>query len=159
MRCKDFKRLVIEYSPEELSRDEQKKIEQHAACCAECAALGDDLRVLRRHVTRLSTPVPSDTLTQKIRSLCLADLQNPVLEKKLEDASPSTRIPHYVWAALSLLIVLTGIFIFPFFKELTLSSSFRSLMTLTLLVQNGVMLCFTPILLRKFREKRPYLTI
>lgn len=159
MRCKDFKRLMIECSPEQYSRDKLRMIEQHSNSCIECARFQEDLGMLRRYLSTKTAPAPPDQLNHQTRSLCFTALQEPTKEQVLPAASPSVRIPRYVWAALSLLIVLTGIFIFPFFKELTLSPSFHSLMTLTLMIQNGVMLCLAPILLRKYREKNQDSTI
>lgn len=155
MKCKDIERLIIDSSEEELTKEELFKIEQHVSGCAKCARFQEDLNKIRVHIKKMPALSPSAELVEKTQALCHAELNarkapGAGLDRKTRSAS----MPRYMWAALPALIILTTVIIFPLLKDFKLTQSFRSIMALTLIVQNAVMLCFAPILIRKFRLKK-----
>jgi hypothetical protein len=157
MRCKDIERLIIDSSDENLSSEELRTIEKHVARCALCARFQEDLEKIRMGVKTIPQPVLPPDLAQKTRHRCLAELsQQPAVATKIAKLIPSDPIPKYVWAALLPLILLTVLVIAPIFKEIRLDQTlkFTSVVALTIIIQNAVMLLFAPILIRRRHGKK-----
>jgi len=180
MRCKDIERLIIDSSDKDLSSEELSAIEKHVAHCALCARFRDDLKKIRMGVKAMPQPVlPPDLaddlkkirmgvkampqpvlppdLAQKTRLRCHAEMnREPAAARKIDQVTPSETIPKYVWVALLPLIFLTMILIVPVFKEIRLDQTltFASVVALTIIIQNAVMLLFAPILIRRYRWKK-----
>ncbi len=157
MRCKDIERLIIDSSDEDLSQEELNAIEKHVARCAYCARFRDDLEKIRIGVKVMPQPIVPPDLAQKTRLRIQAEMgREPAAAKKIEKLTPSEPIPKYVWIALLPLIFLTIILIIPAFKEIKLDQTltFASVVALTIIIQNAVMLLFAPILIRRHRWKK-----
>jgi len=157
MRCKDIERLIIDSSDEDLSLEELGKIEKHVAHCALCARFQDHLEKIRMGVKAMPQPVLPPGLAQKTRVRCHAEIsRRPAAASKITRLIPSEPIPKYVWAALLPLILLTVFVIVPVFKEIRLDQAltFTSVVALTIIIQNAVMLLFAPILIRRRRGKK-----
>ena len=157
MRCKDIERLIIDSSDEDLSQEELRTIEKHVARCALCARFQDDLEKIRMGVKTIPQPVLPPDLAQKTRLRCQAEMsQQPPAATKIAKLIPSEPIPKYVWAALLPLILLTVFVIVPVFKEIRLDQTltFTSVVALTIIIQNAVMLLFAPILIRRRHRKK-----
>ncbi len=82
-------------------------------------------------------------------------------EKGFISRIKATSIPAYIWLALVSLVVLTVILILPLLKELAAEEilSLQAIVTLSLMIQNAVMLFFSPLILRKFRGRSHYLNM
>jgi len=157
MRCKDIERLIIDSSDKDLSSEELSAIEKHVAHCALCARFRDDLKKIRMGVKAMPQPVLPTDLAQKTRLRCHAEMnREPAAARKIDQVTPSETIPKYVWVALLPLIFLTMILIVPVFKEIRLDQTltFASVVALTIIIQNAVMLLFAPILIRRYRWKK-----
>ena len=157
MRCKDIERLIIDSSDEDLSAEELRTIEKHVARCALCARFQDDLEKIRMGVKTIPQPALPPDLAQKTRLRCHTELsQQPAATARIGKLIPSDPIPKYVWAALLPLIFFTVILIVPIFKEIRLDQTltFASVVALTIIIQNAVMLLFAPILIRRRRWKK-----
>jgi hypothetical protein len=143
MRCKDVEHLLLDCSLEDLSKDTLEKMQQHISRCAICASLEDDLRKIRFHLQEIQSQIPSDELLKRTRELCHAQLNTP-------------SIPKYIWAALAALLVLTGVLMLPFAKELLRGQplSFPLVSTLVLIIQNLAMLFCAPVLIQRFRSRK-----
>lgn len=76
-------------------------------------------------------------------------------KRPLLQTRSSVAVPKLILAALIFLTVLTVIIVVPQLKELKLDETmpFSTVMALTIILQNAVMLFFTPILIRKYRSK------
>jgi hypothetical protein len=158
MRCKDIQRLIIDSSDEDLSSEELRAIEKHAAHCSLCARFRDDLEKIRIGIKKIPQPVLPPDLAQKTRLRCYAEIsRQPAAAPKIARLTPSEPIPKYVWAVLLALILLTVFIIVPLFKEIRLDQTltFTSVVALTIIIQNAVMLLFAPILMRRQRWKKP----
>ncbi|NIO49185.1 MAG: hypothetical protein GTN73_07095 [Candidatus Aminicenantes bacterium] len=156
MRCKDIERLIIDSSEEDLSQEELTAIETHVVRCALCARFRDDLEKIRTGIKVMPQPVISPDLAQKIRLRIHTEMgREPAATTKTDQLTPSEPIPKYVWVALLPLIILTVILIVPIFKEIRLDQTltFKSVVALTIIIQNAVMLLFAPILIRRYRGK------
>jgi signal transduction histidine kinase len=157
MRCKDIERLIIDSSDEDLSAEELSAIEKHVASCALCVRFRDDLEKIRMGIKVMPQPVLPPALAQKTRLRCQAEIsQQPAAAKKIAKLIPSDPIPKYVWAVLLPLILLTVFVIVPVFKEIRLDQTltFTSVVALTIIIQNAVMLLFAPILIRRRHSKK-----
>ena len=155
MRCKDIERLIIDSSERDLSREEQLAIKQHTAHCAVCASFQDELEKIRISLKKMAAPVLPDALEHETRLMCYTELDSKrTLEIRRALKFRRASIPKLIWAALITLIVLTVILLVPSISEISLdqSMSLQDLLVLILILQNAVMLIFTPIVIRKFRS-------
>lgn len=109
----------------------------------ESATLEDDLREIRSYLQEIPIPMPSDEFFEKTRSLCHA---------KLGRAS----IPKFIWAAFAALLFLTGTLMLPLGREIGLNQplSLPTVGILILVLQNLLMLFFTPVLIQKFKVRK-----
>ncbi|NIM58814.1 MAG: hypothetical protein GTO16_07705 [Candidatus Aminicenantes bacterium] len=157
MRCKDIERLIIDSSDEDLSQEELNAIEKHVARCASCVRFRDDFEKIRMGIKSMPQLIVPLDLAQKTRLRIRTELSmEPAATAKIDQLTHSEPIPKYVWAALLPLIILTAILIVPIFKEIRLDQTltFRSVVALTLIIQNAVMLLFAPILIRRRHWKK-----
>lgn len=109
----------------------------------ESATLEDDLSEIRTHLQEVPTLEPSDEFFEQTRSLCHAKLGR-------------SSIPKFIWAAFGALLILTGILMLPLAREIGLDQplSFPVIGVLILVLQNLLMLFFTPVLIQKFRFRK-----
>ena len=157
MRCKDIERLILASSDEELSPQEVKVVEEHLTECVQCAQLRDDLEKIWMDMKAMPKPVLPRELAEKTRERCYAELKKQFEARKSALLAPPGPIPIYVWAVLIALTALTMFITIPVISEIKLDESltFKSAAVLTLIIQNAVMLFFAPILIRKYRSKKP----
>lgn len=153
MRCKDVERLMIEGSDRTLTRQERNAIEKHLTRCSSCARFREDLLKIRNGLKIFSSPAPSDKLVKKTRSLCHAEMEasGAYGSKAIQRTQPGA-VPKIIWAALFVLVILSGILIISFLPgfEAEKSLSLRTALIFTLIVQNAAMLFFSPVLIQKF---------
>ncbi len=157
MRCKDIERLIIDSSDEDLSLEQLSAIEGHVAHCALCTRFQDDLEKIRIGIKAMPQPVVAPDLAQKTRVRCHAEMsRRPAAYSKIARLIRSDPIPKYVWAAILPIILLTVFVTVPAFKEIRLDQTltFTSVVALTIIIQNAVMLLFAPILIRRRRWKK-----
>ena len=109
----------------------------------ESATLEDDLSEIRTHLQEVPIQMPSDEFFEQTRSLCHARLGR-------------SSIPKFIWAAFGALLILTGILMLPLAREIGLDQplSFPVICVLILVLQNLLMLFFTPVLIQKFRFRK-----
>jgi hypothetical protein len=109
----------------------------------ESATLEDDLSEIRTHLQEVPIPMPSNEFFEQTRSLCHAKLGR-------------SSIPKFIWAAFGALLILTGILMLPLAREIGLDQplSFPVIGVLILVLQNLLMLFFTPVLIQKFRFRK-----
>lgn len=107
------------------------------------ATLEDDLSEIRTYLQEVPVPMPSDEFFEQTRSLCHARLGR-------------SSIPKFIWAAFGILLLLTGILMLPLAREIGLDQplSFPVIGVLILVLQNLLMLFFTPVLIQKFRFRK-----
>lgn len=105
--------------------------------------LEEDLREIRTHLQEMPILMPSTEFFEQTRSLCHARLGR-------------TSIPRFIWVAFAALLVLTGVLMLPLAKEIGLDQplSLPTIGVLILVLQNLLMLFFTPVLIQKFRFRK-----
>jgi hypothetical protein len=109
----------------------------------ESATLEDDLSEIWTHLQEVPIQMPSNEFFEQTRSLCHAKLGR-------------SSIPKFIWAAFGALLILTGILMLPLAREIGLDQplSFPVIGVLILVLQNLLMLFFTPVLIQKFRFRK-----
>jgi hypothetical protein len=157
MKCKDIERLVIESSSERQDRSRMAEVEKHIEHCAACARLKEDLENMRNVLERMpQRPLPED-LDKKTYQMCRAELKTLLAEGKPARVwSWSRSIPTYIKVALISLLVLTVLWTASLLRDFRLeeSLSVSTIIVLSLIIQNAMMLLFAPLLLRRFRSKK-----
>jgi hypothetical protein len=110
---------------------------------SENETLEEDLKEIRTHLQEMPIPMPSTEFFEQTRSLCHARLGR-------------SSIPRFIWVAFSALLVLTGVLMLPLAKEIGLDQplSLPTIGVLILVLQNLLMLFFTPVLIQKFRFRK-----
>lgn len=141
MNCEDI--AILLSSDDDLDQKNRQEIERHLSRCERCAAFVSDLQRMRIHLRKVSIPMASDEFFEQTRSLCHAKLGR-------------SSIPKYIWAALAALLILTGILMLPLAREIGLDQplSLPTIGVLILVLQNLLMLFFTPVLIQKFRFRK-----
>jgi hypothetical protein len=109
----------------------------------ESATLEDDLNEIRTHLQGAPIPMPSNEFFKQTRSLCHARLGR-------------SSVPKFIWAAFASLLFLTGILMLPLAKEIEIGQplSLPTIGVLIVMLQNLLMLFFTPVLVQKFRFRK-----
>jgi len=156
MKCKDVERWFVAVSEESPEEDKLAQVEEHVAHCAECICFEEDLKKIRLLIQKTKAPVPSEELIDRTRLMCHAAMKTPhSTEIGFISRIKAASIPAYIWLALVFLVVLTVILMLPLLKELAAEDilSLQAVVTLSLMIQNAVMLFFAPLILRKFRGK------
>jgi hypothetical protein len=154
MRCKDIERLMIDGRDRTLDRTEVRAIEQHLTQCASCARFQEDLHKIQNGLRAFSCPAPSDEMIQKTKSLCYAEMGAAQTSRSVISQRGQLRsVPKIIWAAVFVLTVLTGILIISLLPgfEIEEPVSLKTILIITLVVQNAAMLFFAPVLIQKFR--------
>ena len=157
MRCKDIESLIIDSSESKLSKDQWNMVEQHVSGCARCAGFQKNLDEIRTHLNTSPPPVLSETLKKKTRANCLEEIRRQPISGPEISLKPSTAaIPKFIWAALTLIILLTGVVMIHLIGDFKWTDifSFSNATFFTLILQNAAMLILAPILLRKFRQRK-----
>ena len=156
MKCQDIERLIIESSEEDFYEEQKKRIEEHLARCPRCQQFQKDLEKIRAFLMEITPPSPSTEVESRTQHLCHVRMGKSLSpEEKTRALIHTPAIPVYIWAALVSLTVLTLILTFPLIMGMTSDQPlpFPLVGVLVLVIQNAVMLCFSPILLRKYRMK------
>jgi hypothetical protein len=110
---------------------------------SESTNLEEDLSEIRTHLQGMPIPIPSTEFFEQTRSLCHARLRK-------------SSIPKFIWVAFAILLSLTGVLMLPLAREIGLDQplSLPTIGVLILVLQNLLMLFFTPVLIQKFRFRK-----
>jgi hypothetical protein len=141
MNCEDIEILLsIE---DDLEQDKSQEVAQHLSQCAKCAAFSSDLQKIRTYLHEEFIQMPSDEFFGKTRVLCHARIGR-------------SSIPKFIWIAFGVLLILTGVLMLPLAREIWVDQplSFPMISVMILLLQNLLMLFFTPVLIQKFRSRK-----
>lgn len=152
MQCKDIEQLIIGLSGKHLNREELSYLERHLSSCERCACFKEDLNRIRQGLEAMPIPQPSDDLVRQTRFKCYTKLKTMHVGKSI-DISHVSVISGSIWAMLFILIALTLIWSVSLLKNFNVSQplSSQTIAVLAIMIQNGVMLCFAPLLIGKCR--------
>jgi len=146
MRCQDVERLMLETSEREWSLEERRVLEAHLETCPDCAAFRDFREGLRAAREKAPAPELNADLAEKVRLRCHAELAPKAVRRP-------AGVPWSIWAAFGILTVITLGFFIPQIQEFFATSEFTPTIGLLLVIilQNAVMLFFTPVIMRRQR--------
>ncbi len=162
MKCKDIELLIIDSGEKDLSEEELSRLEQHVSQCKRCQRFEEDLKNIRNSFKKIKMLDPSAELTRKTLALCHSELSTrQAMESRTAHQVRSTPIPLFVWIAFVSLTALTVILALPLLGglQLTQTLSLPIVVVLAIMIQNAVMLCFAPLLLRRYGSKNQGLRI
>ena len=157
MKCKDIKRLVIESSGGRQDSEELKTMRSHVEHCSKCLHLKDDVESLRSLLHKRPNLVLPEDLDKKTYQMCKSEihsLKNNTQRFNFRQQMQS--IPMHMKIVFISLLVGIIFWMFSFFDGFGLegeSLSLPAIIGLFLIVQNAVMLLFSPLLIRRFRSK------
>ena len=155
MRCKHIQLLIISQGEEQLSAEMFRQVEEHTARCGRCARFRNDLETLRRGMAEMPQPQLSRLMDEQTRIRCREEAGSRTADPlPLPGSWRRFPIPRLIWASIPILMVLTALVMaFGLDDLLNESGSLTAATFIALILQNGVMLVFAPILLFARRRK------
>jgi hypothetical protein len=157
MKCSEIQKCLLAADSRGPGGDAGREAARHIANCDRCARFQRDLAEIRDGLQQMPHHQPPEDLVRHTRAACHALLSADQTARigKIP-AVPSDRIPALIWAALAALVLLTASFIVPAMVDLDFDQDLtvRGIIVITWIALNTIMLCFAPILIYRFREKR-----
>jgi hypothetical protein len=157
MKCRECQKKLVEKVQEKRNSRILSGLQEHISQCETCARLEIHLILLRDGIAGMDPPRLSHELDQKTRMLCQSRL-NAEKTAPHKNASPSAHAtPKTIWAVLIGLTALSSIWIVPALKDFQIGDplTFKTGTALAFLLQNSLMLFFTPLLLRQHHWLQP----
>lgn len=158
MKCKDIEHLVLASSGKLPDSKQLHAIHLHVEHCIRCSRLKEDIESLRSLIQQRPNLVLPEDLDKKTYLRCQKEIQSLQNNKKKVSLQHHLQtIPIHMKVVFISLLVVTVIWIFPFFKDFGFVGESLSLPTifgLFLIIQNAMMLLFAPLLIRRFRSKK-----
>jgi len=148
MRCRAIEKLIVDAHEGALEPEDEMRLTDHLRVCAACARFRDDIaRVLE---SPESAELPAD-LDRRTKERCLALLAGPAGEAGGIQKVPGRAVPVWLKAVLALLVVLTTAWVVPLFDlpEFGEKVPWEAGVAILILVQNGLVLVLSPVLLRR----------
>ena len=148
MRCRGFERLIVEAGGGELEPEDEMRLKDHLRVCAACARYRDDIAKILENPETVNLPADLDRRTKE---KCLTLLARPIGEAKGAPQAPGRAVPAWLIAVLALLVVLTTAWVVPLFDlpEAGEKVPWEAGAALLILVQNGLALFLSPVVLRR----------
>ena len=157
MKCKDIERLVIASSDRLLDSEQFHAIRSHVEHCDKCLRLKEEVESLRSLLYPRPSFVIPEELDKKTYQKCKSEIYALQKNKKKVNLQQQLQsIPIHMKIVFISLLVLTVIWIVPFFKDFGLEGealTLPAIFGLFLIAQNVVLLLFSPLLIRRFRSK------
>lgn len=153
MKCKQCISLVLEQPNRDMSDDESRMLAEHLNRCADCLAFKNELQAVSGLMKAIRAPELSSELDEKTREKCHGALRKAGTIKETAETSPRLfGLPRGILASLFLLVAITLVLVFPTIGELSFKETLSAgeMFTLMLILQNAVMLLFSPVLFRKY---------
>jgi anti-sigma factor RsiW len=143
---------MLELGERELIPEERRALEEHLERCPECASFRTFWQGLRTELREDAGPAAlSSELSERVRLRCRAELDSrPWGRGGKGFRTHPAAVPWPIYSALLVLLGLTLLFLIPGLgqlrqtQKLTLGAAFG----LLIILQNALMLFFTPLLLR-----------
>lgn len=156
MKCKQAKKLIIEASQTELDPKIKAELDEHVLNCAKCGSFRENLQMILEGIENIKAPKPSIELLNETSALCYSELigqSETFISESFHRLT--TKTPKFVWIALGALLILTISWAVPVLKDAAKSQilSRQAMLVITIIVQNIIMLLFSPVLLRSLKLK------
>ncbi|MCJ7580577.1 MAG: hypothetical protein MUP98_08590 [Candidatus Aminicenantes bacterium] len=164
MKCKDIEHLVIASSGGLSDSKQLDVVRSHVELCDKCLHLKEDVESLRSLLNRRVEPVLPEDLDKKTYQLCKSEIHS--LQKNSQRVNfrqHMQAIPIYMKVVFIALLVIMSIWFFFLFEDFGSgggeSLSMAMIFGLFLIIQNAMMLLFSPLLISRFRSKKIQHTI
>ncbi|HEX9973591.1 MAG TPA: hypothetical protein VGD14_16080, partial [bacterium] len=151
MKCKQAEQWIIELSQTGLDPEIKNKLDHHVLHCSKCSAFKKDFDNIQKATHKIKTVTPSAELLEKTIALCQDELAEQKESQAFGKFRPkTTNVPKFVWISFGMLFILTIAWAVPVIKEAleTHTITRQSIIVIILMIQNLVMLIFSPVLLR-----------
>ena len=151
MKCKDVERCIIDAEP---GKAQKAEVEAHLAECPKCRRFAENTGRIRTYLGDLPPVEPPATLVARTLTQCLdylAVAQNKASFPVMVPEKEPFEIPRLMWAALTMLVPLTLIFLMSIATTAATGEpiSYPAAVALLLILQNGLMLLCAPIILKR----------
>ena len=156
MKCKQAEKLIIEWSQTGLDPAIKTELDDHVLDCLKCSSFMKKTQMIHQSIGEIEQPDPSVALLDRTIALCHAELTKQNEIYVVEKYHPEViRIPKFVWYAFGMLLILTAAWAIPVLREVVKSKIItrQVIMVLTVIIQNLMMLIFSPVLLRRLKLK------
>jgi len=157
MRCKQAEKLIIELSQTELDSDIKSELDTHVLNCAKCASFRENLQMIHQGIKKIKAPDPSQDLLEKTGAFCHSE----IIGQAESFHRATIKTPKFVWVACGALLILTIAWAVPVLKEVVKSQIItrQAILIITIIVQNLIMLLFSPVLLRRLKLKSNWIKL
>lgn len=158
MQCKEYKYLIIESSERVLSDEEQQKLKKHCSQCENCSRFKENIEEIRFSLKQSVFPALPFSLDKKTKQFCRDEINRKKYTLQREKKPLRTPIPGYIWAAFILLTIMTSFLLFPELKILNSDQplSLWTIVMVTVILQNAVMLFLSPVIIRRYKTKQRF---
>jgi hypothetical protein len=156
MKCKQAEELIIELSQTWLDPAIKAEVDAHVLDCPKCAAFKEKLHKIHQGIDEIKHPDPSVALLDRTIALCHDELIGQGETYSVEKYHPGAiPMPKFVWYAFGILLILTVAWAVPVLREVVKSQIItrQAIMVLIVIIQNLMMLIFSPVLLRRLKLK------
>lgn len=148
MKCRDIQNLLVNYHESEMTETMNTKLKNHLSACKNCRKFQKNLNKLHLGLKSIPYPSPPDKLVRQTMNRCHAILRSNILRKHVKGVSKlSLPMGFRILSLVS--IVLTVIWITDVLSQYDLDQSltFESVLVFRILIQNSLMLIFSPLLI------------
>lgn len=156
MKCNQAEKLIIELSATRLDPAIKAELDAHVFDCPKCTSFREKLHKIQQSIGKIKHPDPSNELLDRTIALCHDELVEQGEIYGFAKYHPEgIRIPKFVWYAFGILLILTAGWAVPVLREVVKSRTVtqQAIMVLTVIIQNLLMLIFSPVLLRRLKLK------
>jgi hypothetical protein len=157
MKCKEIQERLHQGLPDDAVNQRDLEWLTHLDNCPQCKKLIHDLNFVRLNLAAAQPRAVPDALDQQVLRRCHDEIDAGTVETLAEPAVTRwLKIPPLIWAAISILVVLTFAAVTPIIGDLLSSEplSDRGLFTLIVIGQNALMLLLSPVIIQKFTQNR-----
>lgn len=157
MKCKQCRSLILGQGERNMTDRESLMLTEHLSRCPECLGFKNERQVLVGLIKARGAPELSPELERKTREKCHLALRATGTTKE-STGTPAGwfGIPRGILVSLFVLVAITLVLILTGFGEFPNGNALSpgDLLTLMLVLQNAVMLLFSPVLFRKYGQFR-----
>ena len=156
MRCRDVERWMITGQCEKIDEDRMSGVEHHISQCSRCARFYEALESIRADLKTMESPIPPELLLKETRKKCVEEMVHILTAEGIKAIrNRRVPIPKPLWIVLFSMIVITFILALPAFKNIPWDENLttKTIVGVIIIVQNGVMLFFMPLVLRSHRGR------
>jgi len=158
MKCEEYEYLIIESSERDLTDEEQQKLKKHFSQCENCSQFKKNIEEICLSLKRSVPPPLPVNLDKKTKHLCADEINRKKRLFRREQKPFRVPVPRFIWVVFIILIILTSLLLFPELKNVNSDQplSLWTILMLTVILQNAVMLFLSPVIIRRYKTKQGF---